>query len=272
MIYEFFMFHNELDMLELKLKTHAPWVDRFIIIESNVRSNQSPKDYVLLNHMDRYSEYQHKITYLKHDGVGLEPGWVTINNQRNLADRQISFQPNDIIIISDLDEFLTAEDFDAVQKHFEHNTQDLKFEMTCYWCYADLQHQRKQRGITAVLGKSFKQSSTHRHQDIAQHGKRMDVNHVRTGGIHLSWFGNKQQFEEKILGSIEGLQYIGNKLENIDLHWRKKTTGHLFNHMVKFANKKIQRVDFATNTEIPPSMKEFIQSKPEWLLNSKESS
>ena len=272
MIYEFFMFHNELDMLELKLRSHAPYVDRFVIIESNVRSNQSPKDYVLPDHWERYEKYRDKIIYLKQDGRGLEPGWRTINAQRNFADGEIAFGPRDILLISDLDEFLPHEEFSIVKEHFGKKTNDLKFEMTCYWCYADLRHSRKQRALTAVLGESFKQSSTHRHQDIEQQGEPIDPKtDVRPGGIHLSWFGDRKQFEEKIMGSIEGLKYIEG-VSDLEHHWQKKSTGRLFDHKVKFSNKKIQHVDFETNTEIPSPMKDYIRFKREWLLNSKESS
>ena len=39
MIYETFMFLNEFDMLELKLQEHDPYVDRFVITESNRNFN-----------------------------------------------------------------------------------------------------------------------------------------------------------------------------------------------------------------------------------------
>lgn len=269
MIYEFFMFHNELDMLELKLRTHAPHVDRFVIIEGNVRSNQSEKPYVLGDHMHRYWQWYDRIIYLKHDGKGLEPGWPTINAQRNWADGQVSWNADDVILVSDLDEFLTADEFDAMAKHFQDNDNDLKFEMTCYWCYADVQSNRKQRALTAVLGRNFRSSSWHRHQDPEQSGKPLSPDVcIRSGGLHLSWFGNEQQFREKMLGSIEGLKYIRD--ENlIDNHWNKKLKGKLFADRAKFRPSNLSTIPIETNPDFPPAMKEFIMKRPQWLLGSK---
>ena len=46
MIYEAFMFLNEFDMLDLKLQEHGPYVDKFIITESNRNFNQIEKPYI----------------------------------------------------------------------------------------------------------------------------------------------------------------------------------------------------------------------------------
>ena len=269
MIIEFLMFHNEFDMLELKLQTHAPYVDRFVIVESNVRTNQSPKQYLLWENMERYMDYHDQIIYLKHDGRGHQPGWYTFNRQRNHADNEVAFAPGDIIVVSDMDEFLSPDEFDAMSKHFQDNDNDLKFEMTCYWCYADMQSNRKQRALTAVLGRNFRSSSWHRHQDPEQSGKPLDPSVcIRSGGLHLSWFGNEQQFREKMLGSIEGLKYI--KDENlIDNYWHKKLKGKLFADRAKFRPSNLSMIPIATNPDFSPAMREFILQRPHWLLGSK---
>ena len=267
MIYECFMFHNELEMLALKLAHHNSHVDRFVIIESNVRSNQSPKPYLLEENWHMFAEYRNKITYLKHDGVGLEPGWPTINDQRNLADKEITFRDSDIVLISDLDEFLNEQDFKSMIEHFAEQSTDLRFLSTCYWCFANLRHEKSQHTIAAVLGNKLRRSSTHRHQDIEQAGQGMDPSvKILSGGIHLSWFGNEQQFREKILGSIEGFKYT-NSGENVAWHWNQKSKGKLFSEKVKFKSTRLQKVPLHDNSDFTDEMKQYIIKNPNWILS-----
>ena len=61
MIYEFFSFYNEFDMLELKLQEHAPYVDQFVITESNKTYNQIDKPHRLEQQWQRYSKWHNKI-------------------------------------------------------------------------------------------------------------------------------------------------------------------------------------------------------------------
>ena len=69
MIYEAFMFLNEFDMLDLKLQEHGPYVDKFIITESNRNFNQIEKPYIFMEQYDRYQKYHDKIIYQKFDAT-----------------------------------------------------------------------------------------------------------------------------------------------------------------------------------------------------------
>jgi len=118
-----------------------------------------------------------------------------------------------------------------------------------------------------VLGNKLRRSSTHRHQDLEQSGQGMDpAVKIIPGGIHLSWFGNEQQFREKILGSIEGFKYT-NSGENVDRYWNQKSKGKLFSEKVKFKSTKLQKVSVHDNIDFTDEMKQYILKNPNWILS-----
>ena len=271
MIYEFFSFYNEFDMLELKLREHAPYVDRFVITESNRTYNQIEKPYRLEQKWARYSDWQHKITYVKFDATGLEPGWTTEHAQREHGVSSVTPAPEDIVLITDLDEFLTAKDFDALDRSVDLKREVL-FQMTCYWCFADVVHNRGQMAIAACRYKNYVDSTTHRRpQKRFEHlPDPLQDTCVIPGGIHLTWMGDREQFEQKLQGSIEGYKWSQNRSN--DEMWDSRSKNRLFHWKSKFKKGETRYLALQDNTEMSATMKQYIMDKPNWLLGSKESS
>ena len=266
MIYEFFSFYNEFDMLELKLQEHAPHVDQFVITESNRTYNQIDKPYRLEQQWQRYSKWHNKIKYLKFDANGLEAGWPTEYAQREHGPQQSNFQPEDIIVISDLDEILRPQDWQWLSDNIHNGSREIIFEMETYWCYADILHKRTQKALSAVLGKNYIDSITHRRPWSVFLNKANPLNNttVYPGGVHLSWFGGEQQFKEKLQGSIEGHRWT--KDTNPDEQWQNKQANRLFSNQPKFKPSKTTQAPLSQNTTMTDSMKEFIKKHPTWLF------
>ena len=258
-------------MLELKLQEHSAHVDRFVITESNRTYNQIPKPYRLEQHWTRYARWHDKISYLKFDADGLDPGWPTEEAQREHGIQTVVPHADDTIVITDLDEFLTAKDFEFMQKHIA-DKREILFDMTCYWCFADILHNRTQKAIAACMYKNYINSTTHRRpQKVFQH--RHDPYQdtlVKRGGIHLTWMGDRSQFEEKLLGSIEGYKWSRDK--SSDEMWENKTNNRLFHWKAKFKKGETRYVPLHENNEFTSSMKDFIIKQGDWLFDSKESS
>lgn len=266
MITEYFSFYNEYDMLELKLQEHAPHVDRFVITESNKTYNQIDKPYRLPQQWDRYKQWHDKITYVKFDATGLESGWPTEEAQREHGVRTVTPAPEDIVLITDLDEFLMTKDFAAMHEFIDRKREVL-FEMTCYWCFADVMHDRGQKAIAACRYKNYINTTTHRRpQKVFQHlDDPLQDTFIIKGGIHLTWMGDEQRFKEKLLGSIEGYDWTHGK--NADDMWREKQDNRLFHWKPKFKSKNTKIIDVSTNNSFSESMREYILSHPEWLFN-----
>ena len=274
MIYELFNFYNEFDMLELKLQEHYQHVDRFIICESNRSSTQVPKEYRLKKELDsRYAQWRDKITLLEFDAAGLESGWPTFNAQRNYQIQNQNFNPNDILLFSDLDEFLLPADWQWIKQLTPAEIKNvIRFEAELYWCYADMKHNVKQHCTALVTGATLKQPAELRKQNPEQISQAMTAEWiVKQGGVHLSWFVNEEQIKEKIHGSIEAHTWgkaLNKSNKEVEEHyWKQKQLGKLFEHKVKFKLRKIKKLPLTDNIVFTDSMKEFIKKHPEWLFS-----
>lgn len=107
-IYDSFTFFNEYDLLEVRLAEHDPFVDYFIIAEGDKTFSGEPHPHQLDLNDPRIAKYSHKIRYVR---IALNEApcdpWVNERIQRNALLEDTSFQANDIILLSDLDEIVS---------------------------------------------------------------------------------------------------------------------------------------------------------------------
>ena len=108
-VYDCFTFFNELELLELRLESLYDVVDRFVIVEADKTHTNKPKPFNFLDNIERYRQFLPKIEYVMdtsvvpYSGVG---DWSIENNQRNNIMRGLTdAEPDDLILISDADEF-----------------------------------------------------------------------------------------------------------------------------------------------------------------------
>ena len=106
MIYDCFPFFNELDMLELRLNTLNDYVDRFVLVESDVTFTGEPKPLYFEENKDRFSDFVHKIEHVVVRNMPkTNEAWDRDIFQRNCSLRGLSkARPNDIITFCDADE------------------------------------------------------------------------------------------------------------------------------------------------------------------------
>jgi beta-1,4-mannosyl-glycoprotein beta-1,4-N-acetylglucosaminyltransferase len=105
-VYDCFIFFNELDLLEIRLNILNAVVDRFVIVEADKTHSNKAKPFYFEQNKERYAPFLEKIIYIKIDSYpALESTWEFENYQRNMITEGIkNCDPDDIIIISDLDE------------------------------------------------------------------------------------------------------------------------------------------------------------------------
>lgn len=108
-IYDCFPFFNELELLELRLETFFDLVDCFVIVESDKTHANVPKPLNFAENADRFRRYLPKIHYVidrsvvPYKGVG---DWsLEINQRQSIRKGLTDAAPDDLIMISDLDEF-----------------------------------------------------------------------------------------------------------------------------------------------------------------------
>jgi len=107
-IYDCFLFFNELEILDIRLHEMYEHVDKFVLVESveTFRGNLKPLYYQ--ENQERYKKFSDKIIHivLKERVDTIDP-WERETFQRNQIIRGLnSCQPEDVVIISDVDEIV----------------------------------------------------------------------------------------------------------------------------------------------------------------------
>ena len=63
MIYDCFIFNNEIELLDLRLNILSPFVDKFIITDGDTTFSGNPKESVYLKNKERFSKWEEKIIH-----------------------------------------------------------------------------------------------------------------------------------------------------------------------------------------------------------------
>lgn len=108
MIYDCFTFFNELDLLEIRLNILDDLVDKFVLVEATKNHQGKDKPLYFAENKQRFEKFLHKIIHVVVDTYPPNPAnntWVFEHHQRNgIAQGLKNAQPDDIVLISDLDE------------------------------------------------------------------------------------------------------------------------------------------------------------------------
>ncbi len=110
-IYDCFMFFNEFEILEIRLHELYDVVDKFVILEASESFTGFEKPHYFELEKERYREFSDKIIHIKFDKkIDTEDAWVRERFDRNhLILGLLDCEADDIVIISDADEILSAD-------------------------------------------------------------------------------------------------------------------------------------------------------------------
>ena len=107
-VYDCFMFYNEFELLELRLKSLWDVVDYFVLVEADRGHTNIPEPFFFEENKERFKEFLPKIRHimvkldLPYKGTG---DWTLENAHRNSIMQGLKdAAPDDLIFISDLDE------------------------------------------------------------------------------------------------------------------------------------------------------------------------
>ena len=106
MLVDAFMFFNEFDVLEMRIKTLWDHVDLFVLVESEETHTGNPKPLHFKENQERYSRYLSKIRYIEAPVCMNTRGlWDLEKHQRDCIKLGLDGVPDDAtIMISDVDE------------------------------------------------------------------------------------------------------------------------------------------------------------------------
>lgn len=187
MTFDCFLFFNELDLLELRLKTLSHVVDRFVLIEGEETFSGRPKPLYYQENRDRFSEWADRITVVtvpRHDTAS---AWEREHIARDgVAEGTLDADADDWLFCSDVDEIWRPELRDA-----EPEAERAAYQM--YHSYYFLNTPRlplyKWRGTRRVRKKDWIGGQALR----GSHGTT-----IPNGGWHFSFLGDADAASEKL--------------------------------------------------------------------------
>ena len=115
-IFDCFLYSNEDLILDIRLNTLDPYVEKFVIVEAAM-DHQGNKKKLNFN-IDNFPKFKDKISYLTIDNFPeTYSSWQRENYQRNFLSKGIDdSSEEDYIMISDVDEIPNLENFHIKKK------------------------------------------------------------------------------------------------------------------------------------------------------------
>ena len=185
-----FMLNGELDMLEAALFENYDRVHRFILTEATLTHQGRPKPLFYDASQGRFAQYADKIVHVVCDYLPSreqEPDpWVRERMQRDagLAAFMPATDPDDIVIVSDVDEIPSSAAFEQEPAPFLGGNLYLRFAA------ADTPGSP---GVMQVLARAGAIGSVDQLRQRREHFPAYDK-----AGWHLSWLGGQAAIAEKI--------------------------------------------------------------------------
>ncbi len=214
-IFDCFSFFNELEVLEIRLNTMAEHVDFVVLAESNRTHQNTPKELHYENNKARFAQFHDKIIHVIVDDMpDAANAKSREHHQRRAIGRGLTqARPDDVVIISDVDEILRPSTLAQLREQDGY----FLFDMPMYQFYLNA------RAIDAGWNKSF--AFSYRLADRVPDWNFVRVlqqetfdkfageNHlIRSAGWHFTFLGGAERVTEKLNSYIHRDQVPGDLL------------------------------------------------------------
>ena len=300
-VYDAFLFFNELDLLEIRLTMLDPYVDYFVISESDYTFSGNKKPFYFEENKHLFDKFLHKIIHIKNYNSDETDNFTNIyeGNQKIVYDNLInSFllvkntaltgygephwcreilhrgyiglgladcNDDDIIIFSDLDEIPKPETIK--------NIRDLDLSNNDYCIYMD-SHNYFINNLSSTNWKGSVLTTYSRVKTVSLdslRGRRGTYNIIDNGGWHLSFMGGVERIKMKIssyghqeFNNDQFKNNIENKInQNSDI-FNRRNSSQPANEIYYFDNlKKLE-----LNGYYPNEIIELVQLKYPYLIKN----
>lgn len=219
MVYDCFIFFNELDLLEIRFNELNDVVDKFVLVEADRTFQYKPKSFIFEENKERFSKFLDKIIYIK---ITKYPVFIPIINpfspwkieffQRDsILKGLVDCKPDDIILISDVDEIPKAE---VIKKRLLNGVDKiygLKMDMFMYFFNnklvfdsgSNMDKEESKEGIwhcTALLPYSFLKRRPYKIRKTIMRTKRRGEVYeiIPNAGWHFTYIGGVKKIIEKL--------------------------------------------------------------------------
>ncbi len=230
-IYDCFTFFNELDLLEIRLKELYNTVDYFVIVENPLTYSGNPKPLYFLENKHKFSKYSDKIIHIISPKIQqAENAWIREFAQRNAILLGLKkARRKDIIIISDLDEIISASIIPQLKKIFTEKNKKKRRSNK----YVKMEQKHYRYYLNRLYEDSWKRAMATTYNKVKERTpQRLRENHyddwlvIKNGGWHFSFLGNLEKIYYKIESyahqecnneKFKNSNYISNKIKECTL-------------------------------------------------------
>ncbi len=191
-----FIFNNELDLLEIRLNSQAPFVDRFVLCECPVTHSGKPKPLYYNENKERFKDFN--VTYLVVDDYEKYMNWYPgdgmaerCSSAKRIENHQRDFMANGIrdvdseaiILICDADEILNLEAYEGEEGSF----------LQEYYCYYLNVYMKRGRGPIAIKKKNLDYFG-----GMTDARSKMKHGTIAGYGWHFTCLGSTEELLQKI--------------------------------------------------------------------------
>lgn len=231
------MINDELDLLEIRLHTLDPVVEKFVIVESNTTHSGTPKVYNFLENAHRFEQFASKIYYIQDWGILAKnsgEAWANENKQRQNALTVLKdYKPDDgLLFMSDVDEIPKPEKLLEARELFLKNKIPVAFNLAYCMYYFNYANESPFRGAYLYnpdLAEEFYRrypGSNHDPSTIRWHTCAQwhmdDFQNLDNSGWHFSSVGGIDRLQKKIASfahiefnkpEITSAEHLSNSIE-----------------------------------------------------------
>ncbi|UPQ78419.1 hypothetical protein M0M57_12410 [Flavobacterium azooxidireducens] len=236
MLYDCFIFFNELDLLEIRLNELDGVVDKFVLVEADRTFQNTKKPFIFEENKERFSKYLHKIIHIKLTKYPLfipvinpfSPWKIEFFQRDSVVNGLVNCKPDDIIMISDVDEIPNPVVIKNQIEKGVHKIYGLKMDMFMYYLNnkltfdggSNMSKEESKDGIwhcTALLPyKLLKKKPYKIRKTIMRTKRRGEVYEILpNAGWHFTYVGGAKKIVEK-LESFSHTEYNLDEFKDIN--------------------------------------------------------
>lgn len=217
-IYDCFLFHDELDLLEIRLNEMSPEIDKFVLVESTRTFSGLEKPLYFQQNRQRFAAFESKLHHIVVDinNASLR-AWQRREAQCNALEGGLSdLEPTDIALLSDVDEIVSRTALAHLRKTPPRAGEVMCFELRMFNFFLNLEIDETwvRSGPRAVLKKDIRSMEGLRKvhgpspspfrnamrgiKASLQMGRWTTRTLVPNGGWHFSYVGGEKRIDTKL--------------------------------------------------------------------------
>ena len=273
MLIDSFLFFNETELVELRIKYLEKIIDYFVVIEADITHQGKKKDWnfpkILKSNLKEFSsKIQYHQLNIDPEKIKNEESWIIDDIKGDDAHRVDNFQRNyiktackkfsneDILIISDIDEIPSKQKLEFIKSCDFKKIAPIALEQHLFHIDCNFLRLENWRGSIATTIEICNANSPHQLRR-----SRNKISHLSGSGWSFSSFGGPDKIKEKF-EAFAHKEYNNDKFKSIGhIENCKKTGADLFHRKTK--TKKIEKNFF------PNDLLELMEQNPSFYFGSK---